>query len=134
MALGDKQTKGWYQISLRSSVLAIAGAGILLSWWLDHRALTDRISQLRLTAEPYHERISAVTEMLEAKPDDELIANLIYAIGDPDQLIAIRADKALRRVSGITQGFGTIEGATAKERLVITQAWIDWYVSTSNPF
>ena len=121
--------KTW-QYTLRESVVIVSLVAVAMCWWLDHRANQRKLIELQVTMGTFRDRLETVRQLSESSKNEDEISLLIYAVSDPDIRIATVADTGLRRLSGISEGFGTIASGSHYSRMTIMKGWVDWYLTT----
>ena len=126
------------KLSLANIFVLTAFACLATGWYADHAQLSRRLSesqrekaltQLRqsVNLKDYYKRLDGVTA-LGKHGGDEVLAPLIYALGDPDTKIAAAALDALQHLTGEDLGQN---GAAPRSHADFNKEWarwIDWYI------
>lgn len=117
------------QFTMRDLLSAVLLISVTVCWYVDRRSLRRELIRLQVTSGSYHVRLETMRGLSNAKASEAEIRLLIYAVSDPDVRIAKIADGGLRKVSGIRDGFGSIDFGSPDSRLAIMKKWIDWHLS-----
>ena len=125
------------KLSLASIFTVTAFACLALGWCVDHGRLSSKLlesqrekdlAQLRqsVNLKDYYKRLDGVAAFGK-HGGDEVLAPLIYALGDPDTTIAAAALDAIQHLTGENPGQLSGSPKSHVEFNEEWERWIDWY-------
>ena len=96
----------------------------------DPKKRQDELVRLRrlVSADEFAIRNAAI-RALETTRDLENVPIFIYALGDPDRRVVLRARNSLRSLSRKFDGFGLPEDPEDGEKIEAIRKWKEWYLS-----
>lgn len=87
----------------------------------------ERLRRL-VAAEEYPVRMAALKALYSTRDLDN-VPTFIYALGDPDPRIVMKARDALRLLSRKVNGFGLPDDPTDGAKLEVIERWKQWYLA-----
>lgn len=111
--------------TIREVLLVVTLLSVAFGWYRDHGDSENQLAVFRMEAAETEVRLDAINSIDEL---DGGFALLIFALTDPHFPAAQAADRALRRLSGLSQGFGDLAEYDELDRLKTISQWIEWYI------
>lgn len=104
--------------------------GVEIKLSADPKKRLDELGRLRrlVSADEFMIRITAI-RALEKTRDLDNVPIFIYALGDPDNRVVLRARNSLRSLSRKFDGFGLPEDPEEGEKIAAIRKWKEWYLS-----
>lgn len=120
-ALGDPTNENF-----DSAVAALAEMPAELA----QSAVSRHAAQMKeLVSNPDPEARQAAVRALGKSNNLDCVPLLIYALTDPDPMIALAANDGLKNLSRRLSDFGLKDGFTEAQRALAIQRWKDWYLT-----
>lgn len=97
---------------------------------LAQSAVSKHAAQMKeLVSNPDPEARQAAVRALGKSNNLDCVPLLIYALTDPDPMIALAANDGLKNLSRRLSDFGLKDGFTEAQRTLAIQRWKDWYLT-----